>query len=123
MDQSITETLSISNIANRLRVSENTFFRIFKNATSISPAKFFRILRLANGHWSLLNTSLSISTIAHLYRFSDSSHFTRTYTEFYNVTPTAMRSYKGDIKKHIENNHTLNNLEKQILTDRIFVFT
>ena len=121
MYQSITKSLSITDIANRLRISENTFYRIFKKAIGISPAKFFRMLRLAYGHLSLKNTNTPITTIAYNYRFSDASHFSRVHTDFYGVTPSFIRSNNESAIPNIQTNTKLNHIEKQMLTGKIFI--
>ena len=121
MDQSITKSLSIADISQRLNISENTFYRIFKAAIGISPARFFRMLRLANGHWSLKNTSIPISTIAHHYCFSDASHFSRTHTKYYGVTPSFVRLNREPEVFDMNANKALNKIEKQILSGPLFM--
>ncbi len=96
MDRCITSDLSVSEIASRLQVSNNTLHRAFQRAIGESPAKFFRIMRLAHGHWSLLHTDMSISQIAHVYRFSDASHFTRMHRVLYGMPPAQARAMRAD---------------------------
>ena len=79
MDQHISDDMSMNDLANLLQVGENTLFRTFKRYVKISPAKLFRVLRLAHGHWSLYYTNLAISQIAHSYQFSDASHFSKMH--------------------------------------------
>jgi transcriptional regulator GlxA family with amidase domain len=49
-------------------------------------------MRLAHGHWSLHHTNMSIAQIAHVYRFSDASHFTRMHRLLYGITPAQART-------------------------------
>ncbi len=99
MDRSISNPLSMEDIAERLRVSVNTLYRCFRKETGVSPAKLFRIIRLAHGHWSLHHSSMPISKIAHSYQFSDASHFTRMHNQFYGVTPAQARTLGADYCK------------------------
>jgi transcriptional regulator GlxA family with amidase domain len=92
MDRFISKDLSITEIARRLQVSNNTLYRAFQQAVGESPARFFRIMRLAHGHWSLHHTNLSIAQISHVYLFSDASHFTRMHRLLYGMTPAQARA-------------------------------
>lgn len=92
MDRFISKDLSITEIAQRLQVSNNTLYRTFKETMGESPARFFRIMRLAHAHWSLHHTNLSIVQIAHVYRFSDASHFTRLHRLLYGMPPGKARA-------------------------------
>ena len=92
MDRFISKDLSVTDIARRLQVSNNTLYRAFEQAVGESPARFFRIMRLAHGHWSLHHTNLSIAQIAHVYHFSDASHFTRMHRLLYGMTPAQARA-------------------------------
>jgi len=91
MDRCISKDLSVTEIARRLQVSENTLYRTFEQTVGESPARFFRVMRLAHAHWSLHHTNLSIAQIAHTYRFSDASHFTRMHRLVYGMTPARAR--------------------------------
>ena len=122
MDRCITRDLSVTEIAEHLRVSNNTLHRAFRRGIAESPAKFFRILRLAHGHWSLQHTDMSISQIAHVYRFSDASHFTRMHRLYYGITPAQARG-------GVEPRHALkrtaratNEILAQILSGGLFIF-
>ena len=92
MDRFISKDLSVTDIARQLQVSNNTLYRAFEQAVGESPARFFRIMRLAHGHWSLHHTNLSIAQIAHVYHFSDASHFTRMHRLMYGMTPAQART-------------------------------
>jgi transcriptional regulator GlxA family with amidase domain len=78
-------------IANRLGVSEKTLVRGFRSTFGLSPSSFFRVLRLARARSDLLNTTKSIGNIALDHGFSDASHFTRLFREYYDTTPAILR--------------------------------
>ena len=122
MDRYISSDLSLSEIARRLRVSDNTLYRAFQQAFGESPARFFRILRLAHGHWSLHHTNLSVSEIAHLYRFSDASHFTRMHRRYYGVPPARARALGEDATRALIPRDTRDTVIGQVLAGGLFIF-
>ncbi|MDC0004463.1 helix-turn-helix domain-containing protein, partial [Porticoccaceae bacterium] len=91
MDSFLSAALSVDAIAAKLQVSPITLNRAFKKSIRLSPAKFFRVVRLAYSHWELHHSILSISQIAYNYRFSDAAHFTRIHRSYYGVTPHQAR--------------------------------
>jgi len=123
MDQSLTKALSMEDIANRLQVSENTLYRVFSNACEVSPAKLFRAMRLAHAHWSLKKTALPISEIAHHFRFSDSSHFTRLHKSFYGISPSAVRNLSSINYVELKRGSDVVEVIKQILFGGLFIIS
>jgi transcriptional regulator GlxA family with amidase domain len=60
-------------------------------------------MRLAHGHWSLHHTSMSIAQVAHVYKFSDASHFTRMHRLLYGLTPGAgARAWRGTSRQELQ---------------------
>lgn len=128
MDQSITKPLDILDILRHLNLNRNTFYRLFNAATQVSPARLFRAMRLAHGHWSLLKTELPISSIAHHYGFSDASHFARVHNEYYGLTPSEVRlkSRTNEGLRIEESNIDQSNLEKiiqRILYGGLYIYS
>ncbi|MEX0297514.1 MAG: GlxA family transcriptional regulator [Kordiimonas sp.] len=119
MDQSIGEELSMEDLAARLRVGENSLFRAFKRYVGVSPAKLLRVLRLAHAHWTLHNTSMAIAQIAHLYQFSDASHFSKIHREFYGVTPAEARIGGPNIRPKGDGEQSL--IVRRILEGELFL--
>ena len=107
MDRFINSPLTVAEIGAQLQVSENTLYRLFQQKLGITPAKFFRILRLAHGHWSLLHSDACIAKIADDYQFADASHFTRIYRTFYGATPAQARHLSPEsCRKTMETLHS-----------------
>lgn len=92
----MTRDISVEQIATQLQVSTKTLHRSFQRCVGEPPARFLRILRLAQGHWSLHQTNMSIAQIAHTYWFSDASHFTRMHRLMYGVPPAQARDLGPD---------------------------
>lgn len=122
MDRFISNDLAIGEIARRLKVSDNTLYRGFQEAVGESPARFFRVLRLAHGHWSLHHTSMSVSQIAHVYRFSDASHFTRLHRQHYGVPPARARAIGEDASRELIPRSRRDTVVGQVLAGGLFIF-
>lgn len=122
MDRYISSDLSVSEIARRLQVSSNTLYRAFQEAVGESPARFFRIMRLAHGHWSLHHTNMSVSQIAHVYRFSDASHFTRLHRLYYGVPPARARAVGEDGSRKLIPGARREGVVGQVLAGGLFIF-
>lgn len=90
-NQSSAQRVDIAEVAGRLGVSMRTLVRAFQASFDLSPSVFLRALRLAHARWEVLNTEKSIGWIASDYGFSDASHFSRLFREYYGATPIAVR--------------------------------
>lgn len=123
MNRFISKDLSVTEIARRLQVSNNTLYRAFERCVGESPARFFRIMRLAHGHWSLHHTNLSISQIAHVYRFSDASHFTRMHRLLYGMTPAQARDLGDEGSRAIMQIKRPDSVVGRVLAGGLFIFT
>lgn len=122
MDRFISSDLSVGEIARRLQVSNNTLYRVFQESVGESPARFFRIMRLAHGHWSLHHTNMSVSQIAHVYRFSDASHFTRLHRLHYGVPPARARAIGEDAARELIAGSRRKDVVGQVLAGGLFIF-
>lgn len=123
MDQSLTKSLSMEDVAFRLKVSENTLYRVFRAECEVSPAKLFRALRLAHAHWSVRETALPISEIAHYFRFSDSSHLTRLHNKQYGLSPGAVRKMSNIDYSSLEQNEAIEPILRKILFGGLFILS
>lgn len=85
MDKNFDEVLSLEVVAKHCNLSSTRFLHLFKEKTNLN----FRRYQL----WNKLVKSLpyltkkSITETAHIFGFSDSSHYTRTFIETFGVTP------------------------------------
>ncbi|MDE0002000.1 MAG: helix-turn-helix transcriptional regulator, partial [Rhodospirillaceae bacterium] len=62
-----------------------------------TPAAFGRKIRLAHGHWLLVNTTRAVTQIAADCGFADGAHFCRWFKTVYGETPTQFRDRRRDI--------------------------
>lgn len=71
-------------------VSMRTVNRIF-NATGQTVGEVVRVRRLARARQELAESDSPVSTIAHRWGFSDTSHFSRSFKAHYGTSPTDYR--------------------------------
>ncbi|WP_207460726.1 GlxA family transcriptional regulator [Azospirillum sp. SYSU D00513] len=95
MEQHLNDPLAIEEIARRLNVSSRQFERLFHASTGMSPAAFYRALRLRYGLWMLKNSSRSVTAIALEAGFADCAHFSRQFRDFYGFSPSDARQPGG----------------------------
>lgn len=72
-------------------VSERTVHRVF-HETGETVGDVVRRQRLARARHDVINTEVTLSTIAHRWRYADLSHFTRSFKARYGHPPSHLRS-------------------------------
>lgn len=83
-------TVTPAAIAQAHGVSVRTVNRIF-NATGQTVGEVIRVRRLARAREELTDSNLPVSSIAHRWGFSDTSHFSRTFKAHYGSSPSDYR--------------------------------
>jgi transcriptional regulator GlxA family with amidase domain len=91
MERNVTGSLSVAGMAHQLGTSPRELNRAFKRQSAESPATVYRNIRLANAHWLLLNTTRTITQIAHECGFADAAHFSRWFQRSYQSPPHQFR--------------------------------
>jgi len=91
MRENLSDNLEIGVIAESLGISVSQLGRIFQNVTGQSPARFRRQLQLEHARWLLFNTTQSLTKISMEAGFSDPSHFSRAFSEYYRMSPRKFR--------------------------------
>jgi AraC family transcriptional regulator, positive regulator of tynA and feaB len=89
------ETVTPAAVASAHSVSIRTVNRIFR-ATGQTVSEVIRVRRLARAREELTNSDRPISTIAHRWGFSDTSHFSRSFKACYGSSPT---DYRGAVRQ------------------------
>jgi AraC-like DNA-binding protein len=84
--------LSINELAILSGLSLSTFKREFKLHFKDSPGNYLKKKRLEEGAKLLLAHSKTISEIAYEVGFEDTSHFSRSFLQFYGQTPSQYRA-------------------------------
>jgi AraC-like DNA-binding protein len=83
--------ISISQIAAHAGLSRSHFSIRFKNEVGCSPSEHLTKMRLKQAKYYLLNSSLSITEIAHSAGFKDSLYFSRIFSQHEGLPPSEFR--------------------------------
>jgi AraC-like DNA-binding protein len=85
-------TLSINELANLSGLSLSTFKREFRKQFKSTPSNYLKDKRLEKTKEMLLITELSITEICYKTGFKDIAHFSRSFKQKYNISPSGFRS-------------------------------
>jgi len=85
MDENFDKVLSVEEVSAQCFLSPTRFLHLFKEKTNLTFRRYQLWNKLVNSLPDLMNNS--ITNTAHMYGFSDSSHYTRTFIETFGVTP------------------------------------
>jgi len=96
MQRNISRPFGIAGLAQRLGTSARELNRAFNSCTAESPAAIWRKIRLAHGHWLLINTTRTVTEIALECGFSDTSHFSRWFKTIYSESPLVFRRQRRE---------------------------
>ena len=91
--------LKISELAQRSRLSQSHFCRVFKKAIGLSPYRYILYQRIAKAKALLIETDLSLTDISFNCGFYDQSHFILQFRRFTGSTPKAYREEAAVAKK------------------------
>jgi AraC-like DNA-binding protein len=85
------ESFSVASLAEQLGMSPDYFSRVFKDATGWSPMDYFQRRRVHHACWMLLNSSQSVTEVAHALGYSDSAHFSHLFRRYRGMSPRDFR--------------------------------
>jgi len=91
---------SIRELARRIGSSARGLNRSFERTVGAAPGTIWRKIRLAHGHWMLLNTHRSVTEIALECGFADLAHFSRWFRSEYDEAPAAFRRRRRVTNRH-----------------------
>lgn len=83
---------NIECLSNTIKIERTYLFRLFKKYKNISPKTYLIQYRLNKSAELLKKTSYSIEEIAYLVGFNYSSHFSRQFSIYKNMSPSKYRS-------------------------------
>jgi transcriptional regulator GlxA family with amidase domain len=87
MEQHIDDTLSIAQVAAQVDLSVRMLEYLFKQALDLSPAAYYRRLRLQTARRMVVDTRLNLQEIAIRTGFNSLSSFSRRFRSHYQQTP------------------------------------
>ena len=91
MEENLEEPLSHKELSKKANISLRQLERLFNKYLSCTPNQYYLKLRLERSRNLLLQTSMSILSVALASGFSSASHFSKCYKFFYGMSPRASR--------------------------------
>ena len=101
IEENITEDLSMNEIADRVNISPFYFQKGFGMLCGYSLSEYIRGRRLALAGSEVLSTNGKIIDIAIKYGYDSPDSFTKAFTRFHGVTPSAVRKEGAMIKSFV----------------------
>lgn len=98
IETNITEDLTIDSISKHVFISSFYFQKGFSMLCGFSVAEYIRDRRLSLAGNDLISSDEKIIDIALKYQYSSPDSFTKAFTRFHGVTPSALRKDKKMIK-------------------------
>ena len=95
LDEHYTESLAISELAARCRLSETHFRRLFARLFGCSPTDYRISKRVLKAKDLLLSGEYTVSQAAEAVGFEDANYFSRVFKQHTGTTPSAVRSGGG----------------------------
>lgn len=96
MEANIKEPISQEDIAVYTGISRRQLQRLFQRYLLCTPSRYYLWIRLSRARELLHQTSLNLVEISTLTGFVSSSHFSKSYKEYYGHAPSAERRRSGD---------------------------
>lgn len=88
---------SIAELAGKIGISVRELNRAFMHYAGEPPTLVWRKIRLAHGHWLLLNSSRTVTEIAFECGFADGPHFSRWFKKTYAESPSEFRNNRRNV--------------------------
>lgn len=82
-----TEKLNVKELAERVAMSESSFYSLFKKITTMSPLQFQKTLRLQEARQLLTLQQMSVSDAAFNVGYESASQFSREYSRMFGRSP------------------------------------
>ena len=91
INRNFTNKITADEVARVGGLSVSRALHLFKEETGLSLSKYLRKLRIDYGKYLLLNTDINLADISIETGFFDQSHFTKTFKEIEEMTPSDFR--------------------------------
>ena len=99
INENLDKPLSNETLSGKYFAHPNHFIRAFKEKTGLTPAKYIKAKRMEHAKRLLESTDLSILEITGKIGLVESTHFSKLFKKYYNVSPT---QYRRNLKKRTE---------------------
>ena len=94
IDKNYTDPISVVDMANHVRMGNDTFYKFFTSITGISPVNYLIRMRLEKAEEILATTDCPVTEVCFQSGFSNVSYFIRQFKKQYGITPNKYRSQK-----------------------------
>jgi AraC family transcriptional regulator len=98
IEDNLTEEIQIKDVANQAYISEFHFQRIFAVLCGYSVAEYIRNRRMTLAARELMGSDVKVIDVAIKYGYDSPDSFTRAFTRFHGVTPSAAREKGVQLK-------------------------
>ena len=95
MENHIEDPISPSDLANEVDMSTRQLERLFRRYLNRSPKRYYMELRLERARNLLMQTDMSVISVALATGFTSPSHFSKCYRAHYDTTPYRERGTHG----------------------------
>jgi transcriptional regulator GlxA family with amidase domain len=92
LDASVHGRMTVSTLARSVGLSRRELLRLFRHETGRTPTAILNERRLERARSLVLHSHLPLIAIADSVGYSSQSHLTRSYREFYSITPARDRA-------------------------------
>ena len=98
MEENLREDLSIQDISQKVALSPFYFQKGFAMLCGMTVAEYLRQRRLSAAGSEVINTDRKIIDIALEFGYDSPDSFTKAFTRFHGVTPSALRKGRGAVR-------------------------
>ncbi|ARO59843.1 AraC family transcriptional regulator [Bacillus cereus] len=113
IESNINDSLSIEELADVAGFSKFHFHRIFKGIVNESLSRYVNRLKLERAtHLLTYRTDMTITDIAYHFGFTDSAVFSRTFKNYYGVSPSQYRNDNSKNCKDVRRTSQYNECKK-----------
>lgn len=98
IEENLEHQITLEDLAKLIFFSKFHFHRIFQDIVGESVMEYIRKRRISKAALKLMYTDVKIIDIAIEYQFNSQDTFTRAFTRYFNLTPSAFRK-KGKSKR------------------------
>lgn len=95
IDENFTKPITIEELSTLVDITPQYLCKLFKKHLNLRPFQYITMKRIQFAKKMLLDTSLSINTIAHASGFTDFSYFCAVFKKYEKISPT---QFKGSSK-------------------------